>query len=626
MRFGSAPLITSLLVFAPVLLAGCPSSGPAPCTSNADCRTREACIDGHCARVAVDAGMDAGPPDAFVAPDAFMPDTGPPPGAGCSADLRDVLDDTGAVLRTCGMDEGCAAGRCVPACDAAAASHGSIGCEFLSMTPPAYPPALPPCHAVFLANTWARAVRVTVERGGTTYDVSAFGRLVDNATDPSTWLPIPPSGIPVDGVGVLFLSSDPASVMPETGTSLACPIAPAIDAATVIDGTGGGDAWSIGTDAPVSAYDILPFGGAPSFFPSASLLLPTPALGDQYVVIATRLGTATDPGPQWLAVIASEDGTTVSVRPNVDLPAGGTVPHVAPGTVGTVMLDAGRVAQWELASTATIDTSGTIVTADHPVAVVAGNRFFRLQPTPGPGGEATHQQILPVDAMGHHYVAAPYETRRADLMPETISYRIVGAVDGTTLSFDPPIMGAPATLMRGRVADFSSANPFVVSSQDAMHPFGLAQVMPTANLVGGTRPGAHDSMYGPNLGDEEFVVMFPPDQFLSRYVFFTDPTYWTTNLAIVRYRDSTGAFQPVTVDCVGEVGGWYPVGHAHEYEVTTVDLVRGGVGVGSCTNGHHVASSTAPFGITVWGTDAYASYAYPAGGNVQQLSMLPPLI
>jgi len=60
--------------------------------------------------------------------------------------------------------------------------------------------------------------------------------------------------------------------------------------------------------------------------------------------------------------------------------------------------------------------------------------------------------------------------------------------------------------------------------------------------------------------------------------------------------------------------------------VTTVDLVRAGVGVGTCTNGHHVASSTAPFGVVVWGTDAYASYAYPAGGNAQQLAMIPPLI
>jgi hypothetical protein len=611
------------LALALSLAVGC-SCGTAAttCTSNRECGLG-ACVDGHCV-----ARTDAGdtPDGGVVPPDAVFRDTGPRHGAGCSADLHDVLDSSGNVLRTCAGDEGCSMGTCIPACDAAAAAHGSIGCAFVAMTPPTYPPALPPCHAVFLANTWDAPVGITVTRAGTSYDATTFGRIVDNATTPDHWAAIPATGIPVDAVGVLFLSSDPAAVMPETGTPLTCPVTPAIDASTVIADTGEGDAWSIATNAPVSAYDIIPFGGAPSFFPSASLLLPTSALGDQYVTIATPIGTASPAGPQWIAVIASEDATTVSIRPTIDLDSGGALPAVAAGTTATVTLDAGRVAQWQLPTSTTIDTSGTIVTADHPVAIVAGNRFFRLQDTPGPGGEGTHQQILPVDALGHRYVAAPYTTRRMDLAPEAIPYRLVGAVDGTTLTFDPAVTGAPTTLDRGQIADIVSSAAFVVTSQDEMHPFAFAQVMPSANLAGGSRPGAQSSMYGPQLGDEEFVVLFPPDQYLSRYVFFTDPTYWTTNLALVRVPDGTGAFQPVTVDCLGEVSGWTPADGADGYEVTTVDLVRAGVGVGTCVNGHHVASSAAPFGVVVWGTDAYASYAYPAGGNARQLVMLPPLI
>jgi hypothetical protein len=41
----------------------------------------------------------------------------------------------------------------VPACAAAAGSKANFGCAFIVPTPPAYPPALPPCFAVFLANT-----------------------------------------------------------------------------------------------------------------------------------------------------------------------------------------------------------------------------------------------------------------------------------------------------------------------------------------------------------------------------------------------------------------------------------------------------------------------------------------
>jgi hypothetical protein len=137
--------------------------------------------------------------------------------------------------------------------------------------------------------------------------------------------------------------------------------------------------------------------------------------------------------------------------------------------------------------------------------------------------------------------------------------------------------------------------------------------------VGQLRPGALEPGWDQMLGDEEFVVMLPPAQFLQRYVFFTDPSYPTTNLVLTRVRTSTG-FKDVTVDCVGVVSGWKPVGSGGVYEVTTVDLIRADIPVGSCDNGRHTAESQGPFGIVVWGLDSYSSYAYPAGGNAAQLT------
>lgn len=77
----------------------------------------------------------------------------PPVEKSCSADLHAVVDEQGQVLETCAGDKGCADGVCVAACDAAAVSKANFGCAFVVPTPPAYPPALPPCFAVFLANT-----------------------------------------------------------------------------------------------------------------------------------------------------------------------------------------------------------------------------------------------------------------------------------------------------------------------------------------------------------------------------------------------------------------------------------------------------------------------------------------
>jgi hypothetical protein len=543
---------------------------------------------------------------------------GGPGSYGCSADLRSVVDADGALVEACAADQGCLGGQCVEACAAAAGSHGNVGCDFRVTTPGSYPPTPPPCFAVFVANTWPRPASLTVTRAGKTYDVTQFGRIPVNGMPEASWPAVPAAGIPENEVAVLFLSHDPNAIFPETGNPVTCPITPAENASTVLPGTGTGEAFHIASDTPISAYDILPYGGADSHFPSAQLLFPVSAWGDNYVVIATPPGTYDPPGPLWGHVLAAEDDTKVEVLPSVDLPAGPGFPAAPEGATASYTLMAGQYLQWELPA-GSLDLSGTVVASDKPVAVIAGNRFFRLQPAPAPGGESTHQQISPVSALGFEYVAAPYETRRKDLLPEDIHYRLVGAVDGTALTFEPLVAGVPAAVDQGQIVDFQATGPFRVSSQDADHPFLVAQIMDTCNIPGGTREGATDPNYPPMLGDEEFVVMLPPGQFLSHYVFFTDPAYPTTNLAITRVKTAAG-FHDVTVDCLGKVGGWQPVGAGDRYEVTTVDLLRADVGVNGCANGRHVADSEGPFGIVVWGLDSYSSYAYPAGGNAAQLT------
>jgi hypothetical protein len=163
--------------------------------------------------------------------------------------------------------------------------------------------------------------------------------------------------------------------------------------------------------------------------------------------------------------------------------------------------------------------------------------------------------------------------------------------------------------------EFEATGPFTINSQDSMHPYYVGQYMSGCEVTGGTRSG--DGGAG-CLGDEEYVNILPPAQWLSSYVFFTDPTYTTTNLVITR-KLTNGAFQDVTVDCLGVVSGWQPVGSSGEYEITNVDLQRD-TPVGSCTNGLHTASSGGAFNIMVWGLATYASYAYPAGGNVGKIN------
>lgn len=162
---------------------------------------------------------------------------------------------------------------------------------------------------------------------------------------------------------------------------------------------------------------------------------------------------------------------------------------------------------------------------------------------------------------------------------------------------------------------FMTGEPFVVKSQDQDHPFLLFAHMVGVNYASVTN----------NAGDPDSVLGVPPEQYLSHYVFFTDPTYPETNLVVVR-KKREGRFADVVLDCAGKLTGFRPLG---DYEWTRVDLVTGNFeSVGGCSNGRHVIDSENPFGLWIWGwgwsaTEAQTtsvSYGYPGGMNVAPIN------
>ena len=537
-------------------------------------------------------------------------DAAPIHGVGCSSDLHSVLDADGNVIGVCPDDQGCADGTCVDACSAATASHGSVGCDFVVATPSFYPGIAPPCFAVFLANNWPESAAVTITREGISYDATTFGRVPDGSPNSASWFAIPATGIASANVGVLFLSSDPTSN--NGGAPTTCPVTPAVataNGAAVATGsdsaTGIGSSFHITTSFPVSAYDIIPYGGASTLLPSAELLLPTTAWGTNYVAAGPQIST----GPGWGQVVAAIDNTIVTITPNVTLPGGPAVATAPANTPTQYTLAAGQYLQWQNAG----DMAGSVIQANNPVSYTGGTGYLCLTSATSTGGgcDSSHQQTPPVSALGSQYVASAYATRRHDQQPESIRYRLVGAADGTALTFDPPITGAPTAISTGEVVELETTNSFLITSQDSMHPFFVAQYMSGCKVP--------EYYITDCLGDEEYVNVLPPAQWLASYVFFTDPTYATTNLVITRKAGNAG-FREVMIDCIGVVSGWQPVGSTGEFETTNVDLQRGNVSVGACRNGRHTATSSGAFTITVWGLSETASYAYPAGGNVGKIN------
>jgi hypothetical protein len=383
----------------------------------------------------------------------------------------------------------------------------------------------------------------------------------------------------------------------------------------------------------VVAYDIFPYGGGPSAITSATLLLPTSAWDTNYVAVEPYRQTVADPNfAQWVQIIAKEDDTQVTISPTAAIVGGPGVPPTGAGVPATYTIQRGQVLQ----ITQDQELSGSPVQSTKPVGLVGGNRCMTIPDQAVFACDAGHQMIPPVRALGNEYVAVHHRNRFQGV-EESPPWRIVGAVDGTQLTYEPaPPAGAPTSLTTGQIAEFQTSAPFIVRSQDGDHPFYMSGHMT------GCADVSVDS-FGDCRGDPETVNTVPTGQYLNQYVFFTDPTYPETSLVVIR-KKLDGAFHDVTLGCLGgPIGGWQPIG-AGEFEYTYVDLVTGNFQpVNGCNNGRHEAGSDAPFAITVWGWGSaatggdpsllqfpysqYVSYAYPAGASVEALSevVVPPI-
>jgi hypothetical protein len=315
-------------------------------------------------------------------------------------------------------------------------------------------------------------------------------------------------------------------------------------------------------------------------------------------------------------VVATEDATSVTMVPVAAIEGGGGLPAGAANTPYTFVLNRGEQAQF----TQSAELMGSVISSDKPIGVMAGHNCHRV-PIEAEACDHGEQMIPPISALGSEYVGVMHRPRQG----EPAIWTLVGAVDGTQLSWTPDV-GGPPTINRGQIVEITTGTPFVVKSQDEDHPFLFFHSM--SGCWWNQLPTAG----GPCWGDPDWVIGVPPKQYDERYVFFADPTYPETSLVLVRSREQ-GAFADVTLDCLGIVPGWTAVG---DYEWTRVDLSTGDFQpVGNCATGRHEISSEAPFGLWVWGWGApgtsipteAVSYGFPGGMRVKPINtvVIPPV-
>ncbi len=255
-----------------------------------------------------------------------------------------------------------------------------------------------------------------------------------------------------------------------------------------------------------------------------------------------------------------QDNTQVRIQPLVDIVGSSTVSAAPAGMPAEYLLSKGQILQFTQAG----DLTGSFIESNFLVGLWGAHTCMNIDAST-PFCDSAHQQLprltvsssdIADTALGDEYVGVRYRNRTT--AEETPPWRLVGITNGTSLTWDPPIAGAPTTLTSGQLAIVTTAGPFRVSSQDAAHPFYLFSHMTGAGPFN-------------DLGDPEFVSLVPPRAWRNGYTFFTQPGFPETSLVVVR-SSASGGFRDVNLDCAGNLGGWSTMDSLGLYQYARIDL------------------------------------------------------
>lgn len=381
----------------------------------------------------------------------------------------------------------------------------------------------------------------------------------------------------------------------------------------------GNDIYDLGikleSNRPVLVHQFNPWDN--TYSNDASLLLPEPLLGSEYVVLAWPTdarslvelpvpGLEGFGGPSvhsYVSVVAPYDDTSVTVRSSAriqgtEVPEGSTAePTVKPmykGGIQTFTLNTGQVLNLSAMPDSffeTADMTGTIILSDKPVAVFAGHESAAVVPPATGTGESQsccldhlEEQMLPVSLLGQNYVAVKAKERGGE--PDL--WRIVAGEVGITINTNPPIAGLDGVTLaaKGDWVEAFTEESFVITAT------GKVQVGQYLVAQAATSSGQ---------GDPSLMLAIPTERFRSSYPIMVPDTYDMNYVTITREPSTSVTVDGVPVDASNFVPF---AGGAWERAWVQVEA------------GYHVIDGSAPFGLTAYGYAPAASYGYPGGMSI----------
>ena len=368
-----------------------------------------------------------------------------------------------------------------------------------------------------------------------------------------------------------------------------------------------GGAYRVTSDVPVVAYQFNPVDGASSYLSDAAMLYPVAALDtvNQVTGWKSMFDNSETFQHSYATVIATADGTMVTVDPSVVTAAGPGVPQGAPGAPFSLPLQEGDVLSVAVQKIPDSMT-GTKITSnkDHPVAVFAGQECA-LIPAAVCCCDHLEEQLAGVRLWGKNFIAARMPVRNPG-SPEATLWQIYASEDGTnvTITSDAGVTGIPSKqflLNQGEVTEMYVSGPpgeegdFEISADRPIAVYGY--------MVGSEN-------FGSDIGDPAMVAMAPTEQYLPRYVVLV-PGTWLNDFAVL--TRPVGA--QILLDGVAIPASAFNPVAATGFEVARV-LVPDGV--------HVLDGGVEPFSVVIVGYDQWDSYAYLGGTGTGKINPNPP--
>lgn len=396
-------------------------------------------------------------------------------------------------------------------------------------------------------------VQTTISDAPIEYWLAFPSNADNNNTDPSVFIASATDTTGIVAVpGINFIA--PFTVTAGVATQVYLPNETLLPKETLTTTTG----VYVAAADPIQVYGL----SQKQFSTDGFLGLSVDNLGTDYFVMAFKntffnIGA----GPQ-LAVVGTENGTTVQISP------------VGSETY-TVTLNEGQVHQ--LAVTA--DLTGSHIESSAPVAVFSGHNCAFVPGWPYAACDHLVEQMLPTNAWGWTHATMPLSGREYG-----DTFRILAAHDDTHLFVNGTLV---ATLNRGEFHQRFIDDPAYITADQ---PILVAQYSNSGQLD--------------NVVADPFMMLIPPvEQFEPYYPGISTPPSGidTNHLNIVA---PTAAVGQITLD--GTV-------------ITPTDFVTigssgySGVQIEVIT-GSHELDSPLPFGVYAYGFDDWDSYGYPGGG------------